>query len=63
MTETASLRDSRPVKEVWAIFPREIPGRTDEDYSLKFIPLAPGLSGNEKLADELEEYLSSLSRG
>ena len=62
MTETASLRDSRPVKEVWAIFPREIPGRTDEDYSLKFIPLAPGLSGNEKLADELEEYLSSLSR-
>jgi hypothetical protein len=61
MTETASLRDSRPVKEVWAIFPRAIPGAMDEDYSLKFIPLAPGLTGNEKLAEELEEYLSSLS--
>lgn len=25
MTEAASLRDSRPVKEVWAVFPKEIP--------------------------------------
>lgn len=61
MTETRSLRDSRPVKEVWAIFPRALPGSMDEDYSLKFIPLAPGLSGNKKLAEELEEYLTSLS--
>ena len=60
LDETASLRDSRPVKEVWAVFPREIPGRSDEDYSLRFIPLAPGLSGNERLADELENYLTSL---
>lgn len=38
MTEAASLRDSRPVKEVWAVFPKEIPGRSDADYSLRFIP-------------------------
>lgn len=58
--ETASLRDSRPVKEVWALFPREIPGRSDEDYSLRFIPLAPGLKSNGRLAEELETYLASL---
>ena len=61
LDETASLRDSRPVKEVWAVFPREIPGKSDEDYSLRFIPLAPGLTGNHRLADELENYLTSLS--
>ena len=59
--EITSLRDSRPVKEVWAVFPREIPGRSDEDYSLRFIPLAPGLTANSRLADELENYLTSLS--
>ncbi|WP_297027118.1 DUF2357 domain-containing protein [uncultured Dialister sp.] len=59
--EITSLRDSRPVKEVWAVFPREIPGRSDEDYSLRFIPLAPGLNANSRLADELENYLTSLS--
>lgn len=61
LDETASLRDSRPVKEVWAVFPREIPGKSDEDYSLRFIPLAPGLTGNHRLAEELEDYLTSLS--
>ena len=61
LDETASLRDSRPVKEVWAVFPREIPGKSDEDYSLRFIPLAPGLTGNHRLAEELENYLTSLS--
>lgn len=61
LDETASLRDSRPVKEVWAVFPREIPGKSDEDYSLRFIPLAPGLNANSRLADELENYLTSLS--
>lgn len=60
LDETASLRDSRPVKEVWAVFPREIPGKSDEDYSLRFIPLAPGLTANSRLADELENYLTSL---
>ena len=61
LDETASLRDSRPVKEVWAVFPREIPGKSDEDYSLRFIPLAPGLTGNHRLAEELENYFTSLS--
>lgn len=61
LDEITSLRDSRPVKEVWAVFPREIPGRSDEDYSLRFIPLAPGLNANSRLADELENYLTSLS--
>lgn len=60
MTEVASLRDSRPVKEVWAVFPKEIPGRSDADYSLRFIPLAPGLPGNEELPDLLEEYIESI---
>lgn len=61
LDETASLRDSRPVKEVWAVFPREIPGKSDADYNLRFIPLAPGLTGNHRLAEELENYLTSLS--
>lgn len=60
MTEAASLRDSRPVKEVWAVFPKEIPGRSDADYSLRFIPLAPGLPGNEELPDLLEKYIESI---
>lgn len=60
MTEAASLRDIRPVKEVWAVFPKEIPGRSDADYSLRFIPLAPGLPGNEELPDLLEKYIESI---
>lgn len=60
MTEAASLRDSRPVKEVWAVFPKEIPRRSDADYSLRFIPLAPGLPGNEELPDLLEKYIESI---
>lgn len=60
MTEAASLRDSRPVKEVWAVFPKEIPGGSDADYSLRFIPLAPGLPGNEELPDLLEKYIESI---
>lgn len=61
MDERTSLRDSRPVKEVWAIFPREVPPQTDQDYSLKFIPLSPGQESNDKLPDLLENYLISLS--
>ena len=60
--ESDSLRNSRPVKEVWAVFPREIPGKSDEDYSLRFIPLAPGLKSNSYLADALEDYLVSLRK-
>lgn len=60
--ELTSLRDSRPVKEVWALFPREVPPRRDEDFSLRFLPLAPGLPGNKNLADRLEEYLESLGK-
>lgn len=60
MDERTSLRDSRPVKEVWAIFPRAVPGQSDQDYSLKFIPLAPGQEANHDLPDLLENYLGSL---
>lgn len=60
MTETESLRNSRPVKEVWAVFPKEIPEGSDDDFNLRFISLAPGLKANEKLADMLENYIESL---
>lgn len=60
MDEKTSLRDSRPVKEVWAIFPREVPGQSDQDYSLKFIPLSPGQESNKQLPELLENYLCSL---
>ncbi len=60
MDEKTSLRDSRPVKEVWAVFPREVPPQSDQDYSLKFIPLAPGQESNDALPDLLENYLASL---
>lgn len=59
--ESRSLRDSRPVKEVWALFPREIPAGSDRDYSLRFIPLAPGLKTNSHLAEDLENYFKFLS--
>ena len=36
MEESDSLRNSRPVKEVWAVFPKEIPPRGDEDFSSSF---------------------------
>lgn len=58
--EVESIRDSRPVKEVWAVFPRNLPPQSDVDYSLKFLPLAPGLESNEKLGELLENYLDSL---
>ena len=58
MDEAQSLRDSRPVKEVWAVFPREVPGSSDEDYSLRFIPLSPG--SESRLPQLLEDYLRSL---
>lgn len=61
MDETQSLRDSRPVKEVWAVFPREVPGSSDEDYSLRFIPLSPG--SESRLPQLLEDYLKSLGLG
>ena len=57
LDEAASLRDSRPVKEVWAVFPREVPGGADEDYSLKFIPLSPGEESTKRLAERIGEYL------
>ena len=60
MDEKTSLRDSRPVKEVWAVFPRKVPGQSDQDYSLKFIPLSPGQEGNAALPELLENYLCSL---
>ena len=60
MTEAESLRNSRPVKEVWAVFPKEIPEGSDDDFNLRFISLAPGLKANEKLADMLENYIESL---
>ena len=61
MDEAQSLRDSRPVKEVWAVFPREVPGSSDEDYSLRFIPLSPG--SESRLPQLLEDYLRSLGLG
>lgn len=61
MEESDSLRNSRPVKEVWAIFPKEIPPRGDEDFSLRFISLAPGLKANGNLAEMVERYIISLN--
>lgn len=61
MEEMESIRNSRPVKEVWAVFPRETPPRSDEDYSLRFISLAPGLSANETLPELLETCVKELS--
>lgn len=58
--EAESLRDSRPVKEVWAVFPREIPPLSDEDYSLRFVSLAPHMGANDSLPDLLETYIQSL---
>ena len=60
MTEGESLRNSRPVKEVWAVFPKEIPPGGDNDFNLRFISLSPGLKANEKLPDFLENYIASL---
>lgn len=61
LEESDSLRNSRPVKEVWAVFPKEIPPRSDEDFNLRFISLAPGLKGNGHLADMVENYILSLN--
>lgn len=62
MNEHDSLRNSRPVKEVWAVFPRETPPLSDEDYSLRFISLAPGLAANQKLPVLLEDYFAALRK-
>lgn len=62
MDEGDSLRSSRPVKEVWAVFPREVPPLSDEDFSLRFISLAPGLAANAQLPRLLEEYFNLLKR-
>ena len=62
MDEGDSLRNSRPVKEVWAVFPREVPPLSDEDYSLRFISLAPGLAANDQLSRLLEDYFSLLRK-
>lgn len=61
MEESNSIRNSRPVKEVWAVFPKEIPPRGDEDFSLRFISLAPGLKANGNLAEMVERYIVSLN--
>lgn len=61
MEESDSIRNSRPVKEVWAVFPKEIPPRGDEDFSLRFISLAPGLKANGNLAEMVERYIVSLN--
>ncbi len=60
MDERDSIRNSRPVKEVWAVFPRETPALSDEDYSLRFISLAPGLPSNENLGEQLDAYFAGL---
>lgn len=62
MDEEISKRDIRPVKEVWAVFPKEISALPDEDYNLRFISLAPGLSANGKLPGLIEDYLGMLKR-
>lgn len=62
MDERESIRSSRPVKEVWAVFPRDIPALSDEDYSLRFISLAPGLASNDKLTGLLEAYFEGLKQ-
>lgn len=62
MDEKSSIRNSRPVKEVWAVFPRETPALSDEDYSLRFISLAPGLPANKQLAEKLEAYFEGLKK-
>ncbi len=62
MDEHDSLRNSRPVKEVWAVFPREVPPLSDEDYSLRFISLAPGLAANGQLPHLLEDYFAALRK-
>lgn len=62
MDERDSIRNSRPVKEVWAVFPRETPALSDEDYSLRFISLAPGLTANDKLTELLENYFEGLKK-
>lgn len=60
LSEAESLRDSRPVKEVWAVFPREAPPLSDADYSLRFVSLVPHMEANRKLPDMLEDYIGSL---
>ena len=56
----SSLMNARPVKEVWAVFPREQAGAGDEDYSLRFVSLAPGKDNTKELAERLEEYIKML---
>ena len=60
LSEEDSLRNIRPVKEVWAVFPKEAPPGTDRDYSLRFISLAPGIRANERLGEDLETYFANL---
>lgn len=60
LDEVSSRRNGRPVKEVWAVFPKETGQKADQDYSLRFISLAPGLKENEELPGLLEEYLGIL---
>ena len=62
LSEADSLRNIRPVKEVWAVFPCEAPPLTDEDYSLRFFSLAPGLAANEILPRALETYFAGLGK-
>ena len=60
LDERNSLMHARPVKEVWAIFPREMESLEDTDYSLRFISLLPGSQNNEELAVRIESYIALL---
>lgn len=60
MSERESLMNARPVKEVWAVFPRKAAGSGDEDYSLRFVSLSPGKDTTKELAERLEEYIKML---
>lgn len=62
MSERESLMNARPVKEVWAVFPREQAGAGDEDYSLRFVSLAPGKNNTGELSRRLEEYVRMLKK-
>ena len=62
MSERESLMNARPVKEVWAVFPREQAGAGDEDYSLRFVSLAPGKDNTGELSRRLEEYVRMLKK-
>lgn len=54
-------QEQPPCKRSVGGFPKEIPPRGDEDFSLRFISLAPGLKANGNLAEMVERYIVSLN--